>query len=67
MFGNLLFACFLLVNFFIDIVVIVFRGLELRKTSGATFGLVKTMLGATVHLFVLPLQIPLHKFHENKN
>ena len=47
------FACFLLVKFLIDVVVIVLRGLEIRKVSGATFGFVRTMLGATFHLFVL--------------
>ena len=50
--GNF-FACFLLVKFLIDVVVIVLRGLEIRKVSGATFGLVRTMLGATFHLFFL--------------
>ena len=52
--GNF-FACFLLVKFLIDVVVIVLRGLEIRKVSGATFGFVRTMLGATFHLFVLSL------------
>ena len=49
--GNF-FACFLSVKFLIDVVVIVLRGLEIRKVSGATFGFVRTMLGATFHLFV---------------
>ena len=66
MFGNL-FACFLLVNFIIDVLVIVLRGLEIRKVSGATFGFVRTMLGATFHLFVLSLQTPMYETNENKN
>ena len=37
--GNF-FACFLLVKFFIDVVVFVFRGLEIQEVSGATFGFV---------------------------
>ena len=41
--GNF-FACFFLVKFVIDVVVIVLRGLEIRKVSGATFGFVRTML-----------------------
>ena len=49
--GNF-FACFLLVKFIIDNVVNVLRGLEIRKLSSATFGIVRTMLGATFLLFV---------------
>ena len=64
--GNF-FACFLLVKFSIDVVVFVLRGLEIRKVSGATFGLVRTMIGATFHLFVLSLQTPKHETDENKN
>ena len=64
--GNF-FACFLLVKFLIDVVVIVLRGLEIRKVSGATFGFVRTMLGATYHLFVLSLQTPMYETDENKN
>ena len=64
--GNF-FACFLLVKFIIDVVVIVLRGLEIRKVSGATFGFVRTMLGATFHLFVLSLQTPMYETDENKN
>ena len=63
--GNF-FACFLLVKFVIDVVVIVLRGLEFRKVSGATFGFVRTMLGATFHLFVLSLQTPMYENEENK-
>ena len=55
------FACFLFEKF-IDVVVIVLRGLEIRKVSGATC----TMLGATFHLFVLPLQTLMYKTDENK-
>ena len=63
--GNF-FACFLLVKFVIDVVVIVLRGLEIRKVSGATFGFVRTMLGATFHLFVFSRQTPMYKNEENK-
>ena len=59
------FACFLLVKLYID-VVIVLRGLEIRKVSGATFGLVRTMLGATLHLFILSLQTPMQDSDKNK-
>ena len=64
--GNF-FACFLLVKFIIDVAVIVLRGLEIRKVSGATFSFVRTMLGATFHLFVLSVQTPLYEADENKN
>ena len=64
--GNF-FGCFLLVKFLIDVVVFVLRGLEIRKVSGATFGFVRTMLGATFHLFVLSLQTPMYETDENKN
>ena len=56
-----------MVKFIIDVVVIVLRGLEVRKVSGATFGFVRTMLGATFHLFVLLLQTPMYETDENKN
>ena len=58
--GNF-FAGFLLVKFIIGVVVIVLRGLEIRKISGTTFGFVGTMLGATFHLFVLSLQTPMYE------
>ena len=64
--GNF-FACFLLVKFLIDVVFIVLRGLEIRKVSGATFSFVRTVLGATFHLFVLSLQTPMYETNENKN
>ena len=63
--GNF-FACFFLVKFIIDVVVIVLQGREIRKVSGATFCLVRTMLGPTFHLFVLSLQTPLYGNDENK-
>ena len=63
--GNF-FACFLLVKTLIDVVVIVLRRLEIRKVSGATFGFVRTMLGATFHLFVLSLQTPMYETDENQ-
>ena len=49
------------------VVVVVLRGLEIRNVSGAAFGLVTTMLGATFHLFVLSLQTPMYETDENKN
>ena len=66
MFGKL-FVCFLFVKFVNDVVLIVFRGLEIRKVSGATFGFVRTMLCATFHLFVLLLQTPMYETDEDKN
>ena len=56
-----------MVQFIIDVVVIVLRGFEIRKVSGATFGFVRTMLGATFHLFVLSLQTPMYETDGNKN
>ena len=52
--------------FNIDVVVIVLRGLEIRKGSGANFGFVRTMLGATFDSFVLSLQTPMYEIGENK-
>ena len=56
-----------MVEFNIDVVVIVPRGLEIRKVSGATFGFGETMLGATFNLFILSLQTPMYETNENKN
>ena len=56
-----------MVTFIIDATVIVFRGLELRKVSGATFGFVRTILRATFHLFVLSLQTPMYETDESKS
>ena len=61
------FACFPLVKFIIDVVVIVLRGLEIRKFYGATFGFVKTVLGATFNVFVFSLRNPMYEIDENKN
>ena len=65
--GNF-FACSLLVEFVIDVVVIILRGLETWKNSGATFGFVRTMLdaGRYFHLFVLSLQTPMYENEENE-
>ena len=52
---------------FTDVAVFVLRGLEIRKVSGATFAFVKTMVGATFHLFVLSLQTPVYETDGNKN
>ena len=48
---GIFFACFILVKFVIDVFVIVLRGLEILKISGATFGFVRTMVGAFFHFF----------------
>ena len=52
-------ACFLLIKFVMDVVVIVLRRFELRKVSCATFGFVRTMLGATFHLLTLSQKTPM--------
>ena len=52
--GNF-FACFFLVKLIIDVVVFALRGLEIQKVSDALFRFVRTMLGATFHLFILSL------------
>ena len=65
MFGKF-FACFLLVKFNIDVVVIVLRWLEIRKVSGAIFVFVRNLLGATFHLFALSLQTPMYETDEKK-
>ena len=57
--------CFLLVKFNNDDVVLVRRRLEVRKNSGAAFGLAKIMLNLTFHSFILSLQPPTYNAHEN--
>ena len=64
---GILSAGFLLVNFNIDVVVFVLRGLYIQKVSGAYMGFVRTVVRATFHLFVLSLQIPMYENDENKN
>ena len=59
-------VCFLLLKFIIDFVVIVVRGPEVRKSSGATFGFVRPMIDATFHFFVLSLRTPISETDENK-
>ena len=60
-------ACFFLAKCSIDFVVFVLRGFEIRRVSDATFGLVRIMLVATFHLFVLSRQTLRYKNDENKN
>ena len=64
--GNF-FDCFSSVKFNNDAAVVVFRGLEIQKVSGANFGFVRIMLGATFLLFVFSLQTPMYETDENKN
>ena len=66
MFGKL-FCFFLSKKNVIDVVVIVLGGLEIQKVSGAIFGFVKTMLGATFHLFFPTLQNLMYETDEDKN
>ena len=61
------FACFFSVKFNNDVAVVLFRGLQIEKVSGATFGFVRIMLGAIFHLFVFSLQTPMYETDENKN
>ena len=63
--GNF-FACFFLVHFIFDVVLIVLWGLETGKTSGDTFGFVRTKLDAIFHLFFPSLKTPLYNSDENK-
>ena len=65
-FGNI-FACLCLVKFFSDVVVIVLHGLANRNVPFSTFVFVRTMLGATFHLFVLSRQFSMYETDENKN
>ena len=64
--GNFL-ACFFLVKFLVDVVVIVLLEHGNRKVPAATFGFDRTMLGAIFHLFVLSLQTSMYETDENKN
>ena len=63
--GNF-FACFVLLKFNPDVVFIVLRGLEIRKVSGATLGLVRAILGANFHFFVLSPWTTMSENDENK-
>ena len=57
-------ACLLSVKFVIDVVVFVFRGLEIRKISGAFCGFLETMFCSKFHLFILSFQTPMDDFEE---
>ena len=65
MFGKLL-ACFILVKFNVGVIVIVLRADEIRKISGATFGLVRILLDATFLSLILSLQTPMYETDEKK-
>ena len=62
-FGNL-FACFLLLNCFIDEAVIVFHQFEFRKSSGATFDFVRTKLRSTFRPILFSFQTPMYDSDE---
>ena len=67
MFGQIFLVVSFWSSFFIDVVISVLRKLETRKVSGATFGFVRTMLGAAFHLFILSRQTPMYESDEIKN
>ena len=60
--GNF-FAFFLLVKFVFDVVVIVLRGLQIRKFSGATFGLVIRISNGSSQTFAgnRPISAPMYE------
>ena len=60
------FVCFPLVKFFINAVVCILCGLELRTVFASTSGFVRATLGTTFHLFILSLQAPMYDPEEHK-
>ena len=55
------------VKFIFDVVVIVLRGLGFRKNSGATFGFVRNLLGATYRFLILSFKTPMYETGEKKH
>ena len=53
--ARILFACFMLIKFSIDIVIFILRAFEMRKLSKNTIEFWKTLQGASYNLFLLPI------------
>ena len=53
--AGILFACFMLIKFLIDVVIFISRGFEIQKLSRNTIGFWKTLLGASYKLFLLSI------------
>ena len=51
--AGILFACFMLIKFFIDVVIFLLRAFEIQKLSKNTIGFWKTLSGASYNLFLL--------------
>ena len=46
------FCCFLFIKLIVDIIVMILRGMEINRLTGASFGFAKTLLSASYKLFL---------------
>ena len=53
--AGILFACFMLIKFFIDVIIFILRAFEIQKLLKNTIGFWKTLLGASYNLFLLSI------------
>ena len=53
--AGILFACFMLIKFLIDVVIFILRAFEIQKLSKNTIGFRKTLLGASYNLFLFSI------------
>ena len=63
--AGLLFACFVLIKFLIDVVIYILRAFEIQKLSKNTIGFWKTILGASYNLFLLTIVTSIYQTPED--
>ena len=59
--AGILFACFMLIKFLIDVVIFTLRAFEIQKLSKNTIGFWKTLLGASYNLFLLSIVTSIYR------
>ena len=63
--AGILFACFMLIKFLIDVVTFILRAFEKQKLSKNTIGFWKTLLGASYNLFLLSIVTSIYQTPKN--
>ena len=63
--AGILFACFMLIKFLIDVVIFILRAFEIQKLSKNTIGFWKTLLGASYNLFLLSIVTSIYQTPKN--
>ena len=63
--AGILFACFMLIKFLIDVVIFILRAFEIQKLSKNTIGFWKTLLGASYNLFLLSIVTSIYQTHKD--